>query len=88
MFELDIKSVRVALVKSVRVIVAVRQMMRPLGLEFVEVQDLEREFRQQAGEVQKAEKMMVDGLPVVLVKDWAGRQELSSEESRGKKEPD
>ncbi len=72
MFELDIKNVRVALVRSVRLVVAVRNMLRPMGLEFSEVQDLEREFRERAGEVQKAEEQMREGLPVVLVRDWTG----------------
>lgn len=72
MFELDVKKVRVALVKSVRMVVAVRNMLRPMGLEFSEVQDLEREFREEAGKVQQAEEAMGNGEDVELVKAWGG----------------
>lgn len=56
MYELDLTSLRLTLVKGVRMIVAVRRLAKDVGLDRPELVDLEREVRERAAEVQEAEK--------------------------------
>ena len=69
MYELDLSSLRKTLVKGVRMIVAIRMLAKDVDLDGAHLADLEREVRERAGEVQKAEGLMRNGRVVVLKRD-------------------
>ena len=53
MYDLDLEKLNRSLVKSVKLIVAVRRMLSPEDAGLVEVGDLEREIREAASECQR-----------------------------------
>jgi hypothetical protein len=56
MIDFDVKSVRIAMVRAVNLVVAVRRLAKPIGLDTEELYKLESEFRSSAGELMRVEK--------------------------------
>lgn len=59
MIEMDIGMVRVQMVRAVQCMVHVRRLAKQAKLDCTELKDLERGFREAAGELQRVEKLMV-----------------------------
>lgn len=56
----DIVMCRVEAVRAVSLLVAVRRLARPLGLDTQDLQDMERELRNAAAELQRVEKRWIE----------------------------
>lgn len=61
MAEFDVETLRISAVKAVSLVVAIRRLAKPIGLDTDELGSLEREFRFAAGELQRVEKLMREG---------------------------
>ncbi|MBA7697567.1 hypothetical protein ES703_106234 [subsurface metagenome] len=66
MYELDLVQLRKVLCKGVRIVVAVRMLAKDIDRDTVELGNMEREIREAAGAVQKAEGLLEKGECVVL----------------------
>lgn len=60
MYELDLVSLRQILCKGVRMIVAIRMLAKQIDKDGEDLAKLEREIREAAGDVQRAEKAAVE----------------------------
>ncbi len=61
MIEFDVEMVRISAVRALTVMMAIRRVAKPLGLDCPEMETMERNFREAAAELQRIEKLMVKG---------------------------
>lgn len=61
MINLDIVLVRAQAVRGVSLVVAIRRLAKPMGLDTDELDSMERQFREAAGELQRVEALMAEG---------------------------
>ena len=73
MIEIDIVPVRIAAVMAVNLVVSIRRLCKPLGLDGPEMEGLERQFRDAAGELQRVEKLMREDRNRPLIGGGEGR---------------
>ena len=60
MIDFDVQKVRGQMVKAVSLVVAIRRLAKPMGLDTDELHNMEREFREAAAELQAWEKLTVE----------------------------
>ena len=58
MINWDVESVRICAVRAVSLVVAIRRLAKPVGLDTADLERMEGEFRSAAGELQRVEKVM------------------------------
>ncbi len=72
MLEIDLSEVNSALVQCLRVLEAARVMIRNAGIHCEDLDDMVREVRLRASEIQKARELMKESEDLVLVIPGSG----------------
>lgn len=62
MIDFDVTALRITAVKALGLVVAIRRLGKPIGLDSDELLIMEREFRFAAAEMQRVEKLMLEGV--------------------------